>query len=306
MHPLFMPTVIPYQGSKRLLAPEILTYVPQRIDGTFYEPFAGSAAMSLAVAATARVSHVAISDILEPLAGIWTLVVERPNELAAAYERLWVNQHDDPRSAYDRIRSEFNESHDPVKLLYLIARCVKNSVRFNPAGKFNQSPDNRRLGMRPPRMRQQIFKAHALLAGKASAKACDYADAIRTAGPNDFVYMDPPYQGVSNGKDRRYAQTLDLGRLVETLVALNGRDVPYIVSFDGSCGNRKYGDALPTSLQLTRIFLHAGRSSQATLLGRDETTVESIYISPALQRRLAASTQQAGETGATQLQLIVG
>jgi DNA adenine methylase len=34
------------------------------------------------------------------------------------------------------------------------------------------------------------------------------------------------------------------------------------------------------------VELEAGRSSQATLLGRAEVTVESLYLSPALAERL--------------------
>ena len=37
-----LPHPIPYQGSKRNLAPDILRYFPEQID-VLYEPFAGSA-----------------------------------------------------------------------------------------------------------------------------------------------------------------------------------------------------------------------------------------------------------------------
>ena len=47
-----------------------------------------------------------------------------------------------------------------------------------------------------------------------------------------------------------------------------------------------HGRPLPVRLGLQLVELDAGRSSQATLLGRDEITVESLYISPALAARL--------------------
>jgi DNA adenine methylase len=40
-------------------------------------------------------------------------------------------------------------------------------------------------------------------------------------------------------------------------------------------------------LGLHLVELDAGRSSQATLLGRAEVTVESLYLSPALAERLS-------------------
>ncbi|MBM3216625.1 hypothetical protein FJZ36_17140, partial [Candidatus Poribacteria bacterium] len=45
-----VPHVIPYQGSKRRLADDILRYVPNHVE-RLIEPFCGSAAVSLAVAA---------------------------------------------------------------------------------------------------------------------------------------------------------------------------------------------------------------------------------------------------------------
>ena len=58
------------------------------------------------------------------------------------------------------------------------------------------------------------------------------------------------------------------------------------MSYDGRLGNRSYGKPLPAKLHLTLVEIEAGRSSQATLLGRDEMTVESLYLSPALAEEL--------------------
>jgi DNA adenine methylase len=45
---------------------------------------------------------------------------------------------------------------------------------------------------------------------------------------------------------------------------------------------------LPDHLDLTHMELEAGRSSQATLLGRDDATFESLYISPVLSKELTS------------------
>lgn len=284
--PLAIPCPIPYQGSKRRLAPHILSWVPTEYIRTFIEPFAGSAAMTLAVARNGRARQFVLSDILQPLMDIWKMILDKPLELADEYARLWDEQLGNPRTAYDRIRDEFNKCGEPAELLYLIVRCVKNAVRFNPLGEFNQSPDNRRLGMRPLKMRREIMAAHTLLAGKATAICADYRDILRAATSEDVVYMDPPYQGVSIGRDRRYVQPLDIDTFIAELRRLNDVGVPFIVSFDGLCGSRTYGEELPAELGLKRVLLVAGRSTQATLLGRADITVESLYLSPALLRRI--------------------
>lgn len=214
------------------------------------------------------------------------MILEEPDKLADEYRKLWTAQLKDPAAAYSRIRSEFNKDQDPGKLIYLLARCVKNAVRFNPRGEFNQSADHRRRGMRPSKMRREIFVAHGLLANHTALLAADYSECLRMAGRDDLVYMDPPYLGVSNGRDKRYVKPLALERFVTELAKLNERHVPFMISFDGLCGSRVYGAELPRALALKRVLLEAGRSSQATLLGRDEITVESLYLSPALVEQM--------------------
>ncbi|MDR2906987.1 MAG: hypothetical protein LBU91_03230, partial [Bacteroidales bacterium] len=59
-----------------------------------------------------------------------------------------------------------------------------------------------------------------------------------------------------------------------------------ILSFDGRTDNRTYGKSLPDLLDLTRIEINAGRSTQATLLNRKEYTYEAIYLSPALMKNI--------------------
>ena len=54
------------------------------------------------------------------------------------------------------------------------------------------------------------------------------------------------------------------------------------LSYDGSCGTKVYGPPLPDDLGMTRLHLHAGRSSQATLNGTVDETVESLYLSQGL------------------------
>ena len=278
-----IPHPIPYQGSKRKLAPTILKYVPNDVE-TFFEPFCGSAAISLAVARESKAKRIVLNDSLESLANLWRNIVDQPIAVADEYEKIWHGQKDDPRAYYDVVREEFNRDRHPSKLLFLLARCVKNAVRFNSSGDFNQSPDKRRIGTRPERMRQNIVGASALLKGRLKVTSGDYMAAFNTATTRDLIYMDPPYQGTSGDRDQRYYQQLDRGRFVDDLDRLLVRGVRVIISFDGRCGDRTYGQELPEALGLKKFEIHAGRSSQATLNGKEVNTVESLYVSPQLLR----------------------
>jgi DNA adenine methylase len=280
-----VPHPIPYQGSKRNLAGAILDYFPEKVN-TLIEPFAGSAALTLAAAARALASDYFISDLNKPLADLWRAIIHSPEKLARQYELLWKAQHGDRRQYYDEIRDEFNRDGKPDHFLYLLARCVKASVRYNADGEFNQSPDNRRMGALPETMRQQILGASRLLRGKTEVACRDYKGVVAQATGDDLIYMDPPYQGVCGNRDPRYLKSVLFDEFVEVLETLNFRNVNYLVSYDGRTGDRTHGRRLPERLRLRLVELEAGRSSQATLLGRAEVTVESLYLSPALAEKL--------------------
>lgn len=125
-----IPHPIPYQGSKRGIAEAILAYFPQHVT-RLVEPFAGSAAVTIAAAACYRADRFWLNDLNEPLMRLWDAIIHRPEQLAEAYENLWKEQQGREREYYDTIRAEFNRTHQPEYLLYLLARCVKASVRYN-------------------------------------------------------------------------------------------------------------------------------------------------------------------------------
>jgi DNA adenine methylase len=245
--------------------------------------------MTIAACDARLATRYLIGDSLTPLVNLWALILDDPDAAAATYERIWTEQLADGREHFLRVRDEFNDSGDPVALLYLLARCVKNSPRFNRQGFFNQSADHRRRGMHPKKMRREIVGASQLLRGMATTVCGDFRATLAEARAHDLVYLDPPWEGTSTGVDKRYHASLARERLIEALEDLNRRDVPWLLSYDGRHGEKQYGEPLPGHLQALRLELHAGRSSQATLNGKSAMTVESLYVS----RQLAADCQLA-------------
>ena len=282
-----VPHPIPYQGSKRQIADIIVNYFPPNAE-RLIEPFAGSAAVALYAASQKKIQKMILNDINQPLMALWEMIIQQPRKLADQYETLWNMQQGRERRFYDLVRARFNRTHHPYYLLYLLARCVKASVRYNARGEFNQSPDNRRKGRNPKTMRQDIEHASVLLR-EVDLVSEDYRKILAKATSSDILYLDPPYQGVSEHRDPRYLQSVTFEGLTDALIDLNERDIPYILSYDGKTGAKQHGEPLPTSLELTHIEIDAGRSSQATLLGLKINTYESLYISPALGSRLRDS-----------------
>jgi DNA adenine methylase len=280
-----VPHPIPYQGSKRALAPAILSYLPDDC-GTLIEPFAGSAALSLAALYHKKVRQTLLNDIHRPLMRLWRDIVDGPEAIAEAYATLWKTQLGREREYYDYVRDQFNRTGRTDCFLYLLARCVKAAVRYNAQGEFNQSPDNRRKGAKPSTMREHILGASHLLHGHVCLTEGDYRSVIEQATLRDVLYMDPPYQGVCGKRDPRYIHEVRFSEFASFLQELNERRLSYIVSYDGINGVKSYGKPLPSSLELTHIEIEAGPSAQATLLGRQVKTIESLYLSPYLVERL--------------------
>lgn len=276
-----VPQPIPYQGSKRLLAPEILQHFPEHVT-RLVEPFAGSAAISVAMASQKRAPRFWINDAHEPLVELWRTMLGSPDQLADDYESLWNAQEGRERDFFNEVRSRFNTGHAPADFLYLLARCVKAAIRYNSNGEFNNTPDNRRKGARPTEMRHRIRHTSELLRSRTKLTSVDYRKVLRKCESTDLIYMDPPYQGVSGNRDQRYLPGITHSEFCDELASLNSRNIMYAVSYDGRTGEKVFGEPMPKSLNLTHIELVAGRSTQATLLGRTDVTVEAFYLSPAL------------------------
>ncbi len=210
------------------------------------------------------------------------MIIERPTELSERYSEVWHAQLDNP-SHFNEVRTAYNTEADPVQLLYLVARCVKNAVRFNKHGHFTQSADKRRTGMKPDKVTRTVHAVSRLLKGRVELYRGDFEACITDALPSDFVYMDPPYQGTSYGPDKRYAAQLERETLIKALHRLDARHVPYVLSYDGRTGDKTYGKPLPSTVDAHLLEIAAGRSSQATLNGSTAETVESLYVSRDLE-----------------------
>ena len=281
-----IPHIVQYQGSKRILAPQIMQYMPRRFSRLF-EPFSGMAAISIAVAQEKKTEHYYINDLNAPLVNMLKTAVEEPHMLIERYTDLWNKQFDygteHAKHFYD-VRTQFNAGDEsPENMLYLLARCVKGAVRYGKEGKFNQSPDKRRHGTNPRNIEANVYAVSSLLKGRSDFSALDYREIFEMAQPGDLVYMDPPYQGVTNTRDNRYFSGVPFVEFADALELLNKKNVDFLISYDGECGGKEYGEELPAELGCKKMLLNAGISSQATLLGRKEITFEALYVSRNLQ-----------------------
>lgn len=279
-----IPTLVQYQGSKRKLAPAILAYMPSHVS-TLVEPFCGMASLTFAAAQQKRADFYWLNDLNKDVAGVLDAAINQPDELAAGYEQIWNEQFSgdgDHVAHFFTVRDSFNAGDKtPAVFLYLLARCVKGAVRYGPNG-MNQSPDKRRHGTKPTLMRQNILTVSGLLKGRSKVTSLDYKEIFSQVSSDDFLYMDPPYQGTSGKKDARYIAGVSVDELEQQLMTLDSKHVSYLLSYDGTCGDKTYGRDLSSELGCHKVLLDAGRSTQATLLGRTDRTLEALYVSDGL------------------------
>lgn len=279
----------PMQGSKRKQAPLIARLVPDDAERLF-EPFCGSAAVSLEIAQRGFQGPICIGDANQDITTLWQAIIEEPNALANGYEHLWLAQFEtteSPRDYFLKIRDRYNAANvkHPEEFLFILNRIVKGALRYNSLGKINQSADSRRFGAKPAAVNKRITFAHSLLKN-ATVFSGDWLRCLDTTNESDIVYLDPPYQGTTDTRDKRYSAGLPYEEFVTGVGNLVQRNISAIISYDAVAGPVTYGKPLYKDVDLLTFDIITGVSSQGTLLGRSQESHEALYVTPALVKRL--------------------
>ncbi|WP_022873854.1 DNA adenine methylase [Nesterenkonia alba] len=286
------PQPFPLQGSKRGQVPVINALIPPG-KPRLIEPFCGSAAVSIGARTADVVGDVVISDSNADLMLLWKAILEEPEQLAVEYAEIWRAQFDErgtspnPRGYFNEVRERYNTAAPgtPAELLFILNRIVKAALRYGRHGKINQSADGRRTGAKPDVVRKRITQTHHLLRD-ATAVHRDWMEAIRSANTDDVIYMDPPYQGTTDTRDKRYISGLGVDDFESGVREGVARDLSMVISYDALRGLSIYGRPLDPNLGLLPLDVITGVSAQGTLLGRKEESHETIYLSPSLVERL--------------------
>lgn len=197
-----LPTILKYTGTKRTLAPEIISHFPKHVD-TFYEPFCGSASVSLLMmASNHNVGRYVLSDTNTDVIGFFNLLKTDPDFLKGFYTKWWnyINEGDLSlaKERFYWIRGKFNAMPiTDVKraaLFCLLTRlCINGLVRYNSRGEFTSGFHLTRRGIEPQRLNQQLDFFHGLLSQVDVTFAVADFRTLRRYTKKDLVFCDPPY-----------------------------------------------------------------------------------------------------------------
>jgi len=238
---------------------------------TYYEPFAGAAALFFALE-----PHFAVlGDLNIELITVYSAVRNQPLDLIDALAK-WSNDYE----TYYRVRgTSFDDIvHRAARTLYLNKTCWNGLYRVNREGGFNVPFGNHG---------RQVFDADHLIQAsmilrRAELVCSDFASTVSRAKPGDVVYFDPPYTALHSANGfRRYNETLftwdDQIRLAAVAEALVANGCHVIVS--NSCHDEIL--ALYPGFQarlIDRASVMSGKSS-----GRGRVT-EAIFESSSMLR----------------------
>jgi len=229
-----------WAGGKRQLLPRILALVPPRVR-TYVEPFLGGGAVFFALASQRRFERAVLGDVNGELINCYETVRDDVEDLIARLARL----RNTP-TAYYAIRRQQPERLEPAaraaRVIYL-NRCGFNGLyRVNSDGLFNV-PFGRYARPKicdPERLRA----ASRALAGVELVRG-DFKAVIgrRRLGPDDFVYLDPPYVPISKTASfTGYAGGFsmdDQERLARLLRRLAATGVPGLLSNSDCADTRR-------------------------------------------------------------------
>ncbi len=261
--------VIKWFGSKRPVAEEISKYF--RPCATYFEPFVGGGSML----PFAKASKGYASDIIPELISLWNMIKEDPQTVANEYELRWDRLQKNGAEVYYQIRDEFNKTKNCLDFLFLTRTCVNGMIRYNAAGEFNNSFHLSRSGINPQTFRQIVLKWSNIIKNIHFLNV-DYRECLSTAKKGDFVFLDPPYGGT---KDRYTKQPFNLTEFYNELERLNSIGAYWMLTFDGSSGDRKYSFAPPSEVYKHRFSVQTGISAFSKVIDRKKEVIsESVYL----------------------------
>lgn len=228
--------VIPFVkwvGGKRQLLDEIDKYIPKHYT-KYYEPFLGGGAVLFHI----QPSDAVVNDTNEELINLYTVIKESPEKLILDLKK---HQNDEDYfyevRSWDRDKSKFDSLSDIEKasrIIFLNKTCYNGLFRVNNAGEFN-SPFGRYKN--PNIVNEVTIRAVSKFLNKNGITFynTDYKKVLSWTRKGAFVYLDPPYDPVSDsanftgytssGFDKEEQQ-----RLKEACDKLNERGVKFLLS----------------------------------------------------------------------------
>jgi DNA adenine methylase len=193
-NPLVQP-FLKWAGGKRQLLSEIRKYIPNKFNN-YFEPFIGGGAVLFDL----QPKNAFVNDANGELINLYNVIKTSPDKLIkAAREHRNTEEYFYQLRSQDRDKSftKLSAVERASRIIFLNKTCYNGLFRVNSQGQFNVPFGNY---ANPVIVDEVVIRAVSRYLGEAQIELtnCDFEDAVASAKKGDFVYLDPPYDPISD------------------------------------------------------------------------------------------------------------
>lgn len=191
-----MKPLLKWAGGKARLASQISKALEGPCEGTYFEPFVGSAAVFLHLKSNGLVGRAVLSDANNKLIEVHRAVRDNVDGVLHYLSLLPVEEY---RERYYEVREDYNIGpwagpEHAARFLWLNRACFNGLYRENRKGQYNV-PVGKYTRLSIPS--EEHFRAVSELLKDTELVAAGFEVVLDRAREEDQVYCDPPYVPLS-------------------------------------------------------------------------------------------------------------
>ncbi|MGB6837813.1 MAG: DNA adenine methylase [Dehalococcoidia bacterium] len=228
---------IKWAGGKTQLLPQLGPAVPKAFK-TYYEPFAGSAAMFFWLRRERGTFPAVLMDLNPELVNCYQVVRDNVKALIPLLAR---HQRQHGKRHYYQVRDlepqSLRREDRAARFIYLNKTCYNGLYRVNSQGKFNVPMGSYK---NPAILETEVLLAASQALQTVDVREGDFSDILEEISSDDFVYLDPPYYPISetssftgyavSARGRPEFGAGEHQRLAQFFKALDGRGCKMLLS----------------------------------------------------------------------------
>ena len=232
--------IMKWVGGKRQILDGIKKYIPGSFE-TYHEPFLGGGAVLFGL----QPARALVNDINAELMNVYAVIrddIENLIDHLRVHDQAY-RHHENPGEYFYGIREldrdkalykDLTPVQKASRIIFLNKTCFNGLFRVNRAGQFN-TPFGKYK--RPNIVNEKILRAvNGYFNGADISLSCkDFETVLKAASKGDFVYLDPPYDPLSDtssftGYDRGGFDGEEQARLSRVCRRLDEQGVKFLLS----------------------------------------------------------------------------
>lgn len=196
-----IPKFVKWAGGKGQLIEQFKPLFPKKFN-RYFEPFVGSGAVFFYIIQKYNPKEILISDINEELINTYQVIKNNVEELILKLKELKKLHVSESKNHYYTVREKEPEYLSKIdiaaRFIYLNKTCFNGLYRVNSKGKFNVPMGSYK---NPDIVQEEKLRLVSKLLKNVKIKVMSFEKILDYAKKDDFIYFDPPYYPLENGKN---------------------------------------------------------------------------------------------------------